>query len=90
MEKEREKLKNILIMVDGKKHFEGEYLNDEKNGKGREYDKNGKLSFDGEYLKGKKWNGDEHVFFFGRVYEYRNGERYETYNRKYLFYCSII
>ena len=28
--------------------FEGEYLNGEKNGKGKEYDK-GKLIFEGEY-----------------------------------------
>ena len=33
--------------------FEGEYLNGEKNGKGKEY-RNGKLIFEGEYLNGKK------------------------------------
>ena len=36
--------------------FKGEYLNGERNGKGKEYYK-GKLIFEGEYLNGKKWNG---------------------------------
>ena len=30
--------------------FEGEYLNGEKNGKGKEYHDNGKLKYEGEYL----------------------------------------
>ena len=34
--------------------FEGEYLNGEKNGKGKEYYYNGKLKFEGEYLNGKR------------------------------------
>ena len=35
--------------------FEGEYLDDKKwNGKGREYDYDGKLIFEGEYLNGEK------------------------------------
>ena len=35
--------------------FEGEYLNGERNGKGKEYDTCGyKLNFEGEYLNGKK------------------------------------
>ena len=36
--------------------FEGEYLNDKRNGKGKEYDENGKLVFEGEYIQGKKVN----------------------------------
>ena len=39
----------------GKLIFEGEYLNGEKNGKGKEYYK-GKLIFEGEYLNGERWN----------------------------------
>ena len=43
----------------GKLIFEGEYLNGEENGKGKEYSEiNGKLEFDGEYLNGKKWIGN--------------------------------
>ena len=37
--------------------FEGEYLNGEMKGKGKEYYKNGKLKFEGEYLNWKKWSG---------------------------------
>ena len=40
----------------GRLKFEGEYINGERNGKGREYDKASKLIFEGEYLKGKKRN----------------------------------
>jgi len=32
---------------------EGEYLKGEKNGKGKEYNKEGKLIFEGEYIN--KW-----------------------------------
>ena len=34
--------------------FEGEYVNGKRNGKGKEYDYDGKLIFDGEYLNGEK------------------------------------
>ena len=37
--------------------FEGEYLNGERNGKGKEYYEGGALKFEGEYLNGKIWNG---------------------------------
>ena len=37
--------------------FEGEYLNDKRNGKGVEYNKKGKIRFKGEYLNGKMWDG---------------------------------
>ena len=47
--------------------FEGEYLNNLRNGKGKEYDYNGKLIFEGEYsnnlrkmgenLKGERYKG---------------------------------
>ena len=38
--------------------FEGEYLNGEKHGKGRnEYDEEGEIIFEGEYHEGKRWNG---------------------------------
>ena len=42
---------------DSKLMFEGEYLNGERNGKGKEYNKYGELKFEGEYLNGKRWNG---------------------------------
>ena len=58
--------------------FEGEYLNGKRNGKGKEYDWNGKLIFEGEYLNGKRnGNGKEYdnkgnLIFEG---EYLNGKR---------------
>ena len=34
--------------------FEGEYLNNERNGKGKEYDEKGHILFEGEYLDDKR------------------------------------
>ena len=34
--------------------FEGEYFNGERNGKGKEYNWNGKLLYEGDYLNGKR------------------------------------
>ena len=42
----------------GNIRFEGEYINDERNGMGKEYDPLvNKLEFEGEYLNGLKWSG---------------------------------
>ena len=55
-EKEIYRLENgkgsvIIFDDDGKLiGYEGEYLNGEKNGKGKEYDHSGELVFEGEYL----------------------------------------
>ena len=49
--------------------FEGEYLNGERNGKGKEYE-NGKLKFEGEYLNGKR-NGK------GKEYDYDGKLKFE-------------
>ena len=55
--------------------FEGEVLNGERNGKGKEYDFNGKIIFEGEYLNGKRWNGkgfkDDKI-----IYELKDGKGY--------------
>ena len=59
-EKEIYRLENgkgsvIIYDDDGKFiRYEGEYLNGEKNGKGKEYAHSGELVFEGEYLNGKK------------------------------------
>ena len=34
--------------------YDGEYLNGERSGKGKEYLSNGELEFEGEYLSGKR------------------------------------
>jgi len=61
--KEYDKKGNIL--------FEGEYINGERNGKGKEYnDYNYKLIFEGEYINGLK-NG--------------KGKEYDRYNGKLRF-----
>ena len=71
--------KNTLI-------FEGEYLNGEANGKGKEYYDNGKLFFEGEYLngeangKGKEYNEDGELLFEG---EYSNGIRWNGKGKEY-------
>ena len=53
--------------------FEGEYLNGKRNGKGKEYNGEGKLIFEGEYLNGKR-NG------IGKEYNYE----YSYYSNKYF------
>ena len=50
-------IEKIFILEKLKKHekilkYEGEYLNGERNGKGKEYDIKGNLIFEGEYLNG--------------------------------------
>ena len=41
--------------------FEGEYINGEGNGKGKQFKfYYGDLDFDGEYLNGKRWNGKKY------------------------------
>ena len=58
--------------------FEGEYLNGEKNGKGKTYYEDGKIFFEGEYLndkangRGKEYNKRGEIIYEG---EYLNGER---------------
>ena len=55
-----EKVKNTIFLViyDLKEYyfnrlvFEGEYVNGQKNGKGKEYDWVGNVIFEGEYLNG--------------------------------------
>ena len=59
--------------------FEGDFLNGEKNGKGKEYWDDGKLLFEGEYLngkrngKGKEYDYDGELIFEG---EYLNGKKW--------------
>ena len=62
-----------------------EYLNGERNGKGKEYYYNGKLKFEGEYLYSHKLNGK---FYIDGKLEYEgeylynkkwNGKGYDEY-----------
>ena len=51
--------------------YEGEYKNGEKNGKGKEYDKYGKLTYEGEYKDGKK-NGKGKKYYHNDKDDYIN------------------
>ena len=50
--------------------FEGEYLNGNKNGKGKEYDISGKLIFEGEYLNDERTDGK--LFFEDKYLNWDN------------------
>ena len=57
--------------------FEGQYLNEKKNGKGREYNNNGNLIFEGEYLNGNKNGKGKDYYDYGKIKfegEYLNGK----------------
>ena len=58
--------------------YEGGLLNGKKNGKGKEYDKDGKLEYEGEYLNGEK-NGKVKIYYNNGKLEYEgeylNGEK---------------
>ena len=44
--------------------FEGQYINDQRNGRGKEYNFKGDVIFEGEYLNNQRWNGKgiEHTY----------------------------
>ena len=68
--------------------FEGEYKNGEKNGKGKEFYRDGKLLFEGEYLNGKRHGKGKEFYRDGKLLfegEYKNdlkwnGKGYDTFN----------
>ena len=79
-----EKEKNIIIMVNY--NFEGEYLNEERSGKGKEYYKSGELYFEGEYFNGERsGKGKEYykvvLYFEG---EYLNGRKWNENVKEYI------
>ena len=57
---------------DGKIKFEGEYLNGERHGKGKEYYLDGKIRFDGEYLNGETRKGKKYDYYDISELEYIN------------------
>jgi len=68
----KEEIRQYIIY--GHKLFEGECLNGERNGKGKEYYSDGTLKFEGEYLKDKKWNGKGFNSLNEVLYELKNGK----------------
>ena len=86
-----ERVKGREYNYDEKLVYEGEYLNDKKNGKGKTYDENGKLKYDGEYLNGIK-NGKGIEYYrepdIKYVCEYKNGKKHgkgKEYSYNYNF-----
>ena len=71
----------------GKLIFEGEYLNGERNGKGKEYYFDGSLRFEGEYSEGKIWNGKGYDKKDNLQYEIKNGLGH---TKEYNFYGDLI
>ena len=71
-------MQNILdISLINYKFFSGRYIIYEENGKGKEYDDDGKLKFEGEYLYGNR-NGKGKEYFDGKLRfegEYLNGKK---------------
>ena len=47
--------------------FEGQFLNGKKNGKGKEYDKDGNMIFEGEYLNGLKNGKGKEYYKYGKL-----------------------
>jgi len=54
--------------------FEGEYINGQINGKGKEYYDDSKLKFEGEYINGNRWNGKKYNKNGNIEFEYLNGQ----------------
>ena len=54
--------------------YEGEYLNGERNGEGKEYDLYNNLIFKGKYLKGKKWEGKGYKKNDEMIFELKDGK----------------
>jgi len=69
--------------------FEGEYLDGDRHGKGKEYGLLNALTiillFEGEYFHGNKWNGKGYNYNGDLIFELRNGcgkvKEYGKYNR---------
>ena len=71
--------------------FECEYLNGERNGKGKEYSDEGKLKFEGEYLNGKRNGKGKEYYFNGHLRfegeylndKWLNGKLYDNHDNFY-------
>ena len=70
--------------------FEGEFLNGQRNGKGKEYYDNGNIKFEGEFLngqrngKGKEYNENDNIKFEGEYLKGKKngkGKEYDQYGK---------
>ena len=69
-DKKGEEYSNIKVK------YEGEYLNGERNGRGKEYYINGQIKLEGEYLNGKRWNVKGYNKDGNKIFEIKNGKGY--------------
>ena len=63
--------------------FEGEYLNGQRNGKGKEYNEHDELIFEGEYLNGQRNGKGKEYYYNGKLFfwgEYLNN--YKLFGKK--------
>ena len=72
--------------------FQGDYINGERNGKGKEYE-NDKLIFEGEYLNGERNGKGKQYDYLGRKIfegEYLNQKRWNGKYKVYYDYENLI
>ena len=65
--------------------YEGEYLNGERHGKGKDTVKYGSITFEGEYVNGKRWTGKAHDKKGNIYFELKDGK-----GIKKQIYLSLI
>ena len=68
--------------------FEGEYLNGERNGKGKEYNDNGKLIYEGEYLNGKRNGKGKEKDYYNNIFfngEFLNGFKWNGKIKEFFY-----
>ena len=90
------KQENIIIEVNyflkvNKLIFEGEYLNDKRNGIGKEYYNDGTLLFEGEYFKEER-KGKGKEFFLGELVfegEYLNDQKWNGKGKDYGIFSFL-
>ena len=87
---------------DGKIIYEGDYLNDQRNGKGKIYYKNDKLKYEGEFMNGLKngkgvlYNRNHDIKYEGEILNGKKngkGKVYKIYNNYSIYnteYKSIL
>ena len=68
--------------------FEGDCLNGEVTGKGKQYYPDGKLNFEGEYVNGYIWNGKSYEKESNKEFEIKDGKGKgkEYFNNGKLFF----
>ena len=69
--------------------YEGEFSNGHKNGKGKEYDNNGRLRFEGEYINGER-NGKGKEYYDNGKLKFEGEYHYGLRNGKGKEYFKMV